>query len=53
MSYWRVPLEVLEDPTELGLWAQGAIRAAVAGRSKPRRAKKKKEESRRVTPPRR
>ena len=43
MSYWRVPLEVLEDPTELGLWAQAAIRAAVAGRSKPRRAKKKKE----------
>jgi DNA transformation protein len=53
MSYWRVPLEVLEDPTELGLWAQGAIRAADAGRSKTRRAKKKTEGSHRATPPRR
>jgi DNA transformation protein len=30
MSYWRVPLEVLEDSAELTLWARAAIRAANA-----------------------
>lgn len=38
MSYWRVPIEVLEDPVELGAWAKEAIRAAeaaAAGRRKP------------------
>jgi DNA transformation protein len=28
MSYWRVPLEVLEDRGELATWALAAIRAA-------------------------
>lgn len=28
MSYWRVPIEVLEDPSELVAWARDAIRAA-------------------------
>jgi DNA transformation protein len=28
MSYWRVPIEVLEDPGELATWALAAIRAA-------------------------
>ena len=28
MSYWRVPLEVLEDPAMLAAWAREAIRAA-------------------------
>src|SRR5688572_23042962 len=28
MSYWRVPIEVLEDPSELTEWARAAIRAA-------------------------
>ena len=46
MSYWRVPIEVLEDPVELGPWAKEAIRAAeaaAAGRRKPakRRTRKK------------
>jgi DNA transformation protein len=42
MSYWRVPLEVLEDPDELTNWAHAAIRAAGApkpGRPKVRRRK--------------
>ena len=34
MSYWRVPLEVLEDPTELAEWARAAIRAANAPKPK-------------------
>lgn len=28
MSYWRVPLGVLEDSHELAAWARDAIRAA-------------------------
>jgi DNA transformation protein len=36
MSYWRVPLHVLEDPSELVAWARDAIR--VAGDA-PRRPK--------------
>jgi DNA transformation protein len=35
MSYWRVPIEVLEDPGELATWALAAIRAAGNAR-KPR-----------------
>ena len=30
MSYFRVPIEVLEDPSELTEWARAAIRAAKA-----------------------
>jgi len=30
MSYFRVPIEVLEDPSELTAWARAAIRAANA-----------------------
>jgi DNA transformation protein len=36
MSYWRVPIEVLEDPGELATWALAAIRAAGNAASKPR-----------------
>ncbi len=38
MSYFRVPLEVLEDPAELAAWARGAIRAADAAKAKNRQA---------------
>jgi DNA transformation protein len=38
MSYFRVPIEVLEDPAELAAWANAAIRAA--GTAKPRKARK-------------
>jgi DNA transformation protein len=34
MSYFRVPIEVLEDPTELAEWARAAIRAANAPKPK-------------------
>jgi TfoX/Sxy family transcriptional regulator of competence genes len=40
MSYWRVPIEVLEDAGELATWALAAIRAAGNAASKPRRKKK-------------
>ncbi len=36
MSYFRVPLEVLEDPAELATWARAAIHAAGAANAKPR-----------------
>jgi len=40
MSYWRVPIEVLEDPAELRAWAENAIAAAErAAASKPRPSK--------------
>jgi len=43
MSYWRVPIEVLEDPAELRVWAQEAIAAAArAAAAKPPPRKKKK-----------
>jgi DNA transformation protein len=42
MSYWRVPVEVLEDPAELGVWAKDAIRAATAAATKPRRKPRSK-----------
>lgn len=41
MSYWRVPIEVLEDPVELRVWAQDAIRAAAAAAATKPRPKKK------------
>lgn len=28
MSYWRVPIEILEDPAELTEWARAAIEVA-------------------------
>ena len=37
MSYWRVPLEVLEDQGELATWALAAIRAAGNAAAKPKR----------------
>ena len=40
MSYFRVPIEVLEDPTVLNAWAKDAIRAATAAASKRRLRKK-------------
>jgi DNA transformation protein len=40
MSYFRVPLEVLEDAAELVAWAGAAIRAANAAVAKRRRAPK-------------
>jgi len=38
MSYWRVPLEVLEDPAELVAWARAAVAAASRVRRKPPRS---------------
>ena len=40
MSYWRVPIEVLEDPGELAVWALAAIRAAGNVAQKPKRRAK-------------
>jgi DNA transformation protein len=37
MSYFRVPVEVLEDPHDLAAWARDAIRAAGATRPKRKR----------------
>jgi DNA transformation protein len=37
MSYWRVPLEVLEDTGELATWALAAIRAAGNAAARPKR----------------
>jgi DNA transformation protein len=58
MSYWRVPLEVLEDPSELATWALAAIRAAgnAAARKSKRKAKPRpagaSKRKRRLTPSR-
>jgi DNA transformation protein len=41
MSYWRVPIEVLEDPAELAEWARAAIRAAGAASARKTRAKRR------------
>jgi DNA transformation protein len=41
MSYWRVPLEVLEDPGELASWALAAIRAAGNATAERRRSGKR------------
>jgi DNA transformation protein len=40
MSYWRVPIEVLEDPSELATWALAAIRAAGSAAAKRKRIAK-------------
>jgi DNA transformation protein and related proteins len=46
MSYWRVPIEVLEDAAELRVWVQDAIAAAErAAAAKPRPPKKKKKKA--------
>ena len=53
MSYWRVPIEVLEDPGELAAWALAAIRAA-GNAATPKRtpaAKQKPGPKRRRKPP--
>jgi DNA transformation protein len=42
MSYWRVPIEVLEDPAELGVWAKDAIRAAAATKARRRPRSKRR-----------
>ena len=36
MSYYQVPIGVLEDSDELAVWADAAIRAAKSTRKKPR-----------------
>jgi DNA transformation protein len=40
MSYWRVPIDVLEDTGELAAWALAAIRAAGNAASKPKPKRK-------------
>jgi TfoX/Sxy family transcriptional regulator of competence genes len=50
MSYWRVPLEVLEDPGELATWALAAIRAAGNAAQKPKRKAKKKQKKKKKGP---
>jgi DNA transformation protein and related proteins len=40
MSYWRVPIEVLEDAGELATWALAAIRASGNAASKSKRKPK-------------
>ena len=47
MSYWRVPIEVLEDPAELGVWAKDAIRAAAAAKPRGKRRQRSPSGSRR------
>jgi DNA transformation protein len=42
MSYWRVPVEVLEDSGELATWALAAIRAAGNAAPKPKRSVKRR-----------
>ena len=42
MSYWRVPIEVLEDATELAAWARDAVRAAGAAAVRAKRRRRKK-----------
>lgn len=43
MSYRRVPIEVLEDPVELRVWATDAILAAEAAAAVRRRPKKRRQ----------
>jgi DNA transformation protein len=49
MSYWRVPIEVLEDTGELAAWALAAIRAAGNAAVKPKRTKGPAQRNRRKT----
>jgi TfoX/Sxy family transcriptional regulator of competence genes len=39
MSYYRVPVSVLEDASELTAWARAAIQVAKASTKKPRARK--------------
>lgn len=41
MAYWRVPLGVLEDPTELPAWAKTAVRVAANAPAKRRRSRRR------------
>jgi len=50
MSYWRVPIEVLEDTGELATWALAAIRAAGNALAKKRRPTTKRQRKPRKTP---
>jgi DNA transformation protein and related proteins len=47
MSYWRVPIEILEDPGELATWALAAIRAAGNAAQKPKRKAKRAPQAKR------
>ena len=47
MSYWRVPIEVLEDTGELATWALAAIRAAGNAKAKKQRSRNKRPPKRR------
>ena len=47
MSYWRVPIEILEDPGELAAWALAAIRAAGNAAQKPKRKAKRAPQAKR------
>jgi DNA transformation protein len=48
MSYWRVPIEVLEDPAELTEWARAAIRVATnAALARKTRAKRQPKRTKR------
>jgi DNA transformation protein len=52
MSYFHVPVDILEDADELVPWARAAVRAAATSaesKRKPKRAAKKR--ARRKTPP--
>jgi DNA transformation protein len=50
MSYWRVPVEVLEDPSELATWALAAIRAAGNAAAKRKRPAKRRAKGKRRKP---
>ena len=41
MSYWRVPVEILEDASELVDWARAAIGVAAAAPPRPKRRAKR------------
>ena len=47
MSYWRVPIEVIEDTGELAAWALAAIRAAGNAAQKPKSKIKRRPKPRR------
>jgi DNA transformation protein and related proteins len=51
MSYWRVPIEVLEDTGELATWALAAIRAAGNAAPKPKQKPKPKRKAKRSKKP--
>jgi len=41
MSYYHIPEDYLEDPSELAIWAHKALDAAVRGTTKKKKKKKK------------